>query len=74
VAKKKTVAKKNSQTKSKPMAKKKPVSKKKAKKILSDGTVKGKPLSEKQQGLFGVIASGKKPKKMSKAKKNKKAK
>ena len=30
----------------------------KAKKILKDGKVRGKPLSSKQKGLFGLIAGG----------------
>ena len=38
-----------------------PVSKWKAREILSDGTVHGKALTERQRGFFGVIASGKKP-------------
>lgn len=38
-----------------------PVTPGKAKKILRHGSVHGKPLSRKQQGLFGVIASGKRP-------------
>lgn len=33
----------------------------KARKILRDDSVKGNPLSDKQKGLFGVIASGKRP-------------
>lgn len=37
--------------------------KKKAKKIMQDGTVRGKPITPKQGGLMGVIASGKKPQK-----------
>jgi hypothetical protein len=43
------------------MAKK--LTKQKAKKMLEHGTVRGKRLSKKQRGLFGVIASGKKPRK-----------
>lgn len=38
-----------------------PVTPGKAKKILRHGSVHGKALSRKQQGLFGVIASGKRP-------------
>ena len=34
----------------------------KAKKILTDGTVRGKPLSAKQKKFFGAIAGGQKPK------------
>ena len=30
----------------------------KAKKILSDGTVRGNPLTQGQKGLFGAIAGG----------------
>jgi len=33
----------------------------KAKKILKDGKVRNKSLTKKQKGLFGVIASGRKP-------------
>ena len=33
----------------------------KAKKILSDGTVNGKPLTAKQKAYFGLIAGGGKP-------------
>lgn len=36
----------------------KPVSKAKARKILKDGSVRGKALTKKQRGLFGAIASG----------------
>jgi len=36
----------------------------KAGKILSDKEVRGKPLTEKQRGLFGLIASGKRPTKL----------
>jgi len=35
----------------------------KAKKMLKHGEVRGKRLTKKQKGLFGVIASGKKPRK-----------
>lgn len=34
----------------------------KAKKMLHEGVANGRPLSAKQRGLFGIIASGKKPK------------
>ena len=37
------------------------ISKTKAKKILKDGSVRGKRLSKRQKGLFGVIAGGGKP-------------
>lgn len=43
------------------MAQRKGPSRAKAKKILRDGTVRGHKLTKKQRGLFGVIASGKKP-------------
>ena len=33
----------------------------KAKKILREGVARGKPLSKRQRGFFGVIASGKTP-------------
>lgn len=36
------------------------LNKKKAKEILHDGTVRGKPITKKQRGLMGLIASGKK--------------
>ena len=38
----------------------------KAKKMLRHGEVRGKPLSKKQKGLFGVIAGGKRPVRMKK--------
>lgn len=38
----------------------------KAKEILTDGTVRGKPITTKQRGLMGIIASGKVPKKVRK--------
>ncbi|MBI4009130.1 hypothetical protein HY357_02765 [Candidatus Roizmanbacteria bacterium] len=34
----------------------------KAKKILSDGTVRGKKLTGKQKKFFGAVAGGQKPK------------
>ncbi len=37
---------------------KKPVSQSKAKKILRDGEIRGKPLTDPQEGLFGLIAGG----------------
>ena len=43
------------------MVKRKGTTKKKAREILRDGTVHGKKLTKKQLGLFGIIASGKKP-------------
>ena len=36
-------------------------SKAKSKEMLKHGTVHGKPLTDKQKGLFGLIAGGKKP-------------
>lgn len=42
--------------------KKKDISKSKAREILQDGTVRGKALTEAQRGLFGLIASGRRPK------------
>jgi len=38
------------------------ISKKKAKEMLKNPP-RGKPLTKKQRGLFGLIAGGKKPKK-----------
>ncbi len=35
----------------------------KAKEIMHDGTVRGKPITTKQRGLFGIIMAGKVPKK-----------
>jgi len=35
----------------------------KAKKMLSEGKANGKPLTAKQKRYFGLIASGKKPRK-----------
>ena len=46
------------------MKKKKGPSKAKAKEILNHGTVHGKALTEKQRGFMGVVASGKKPKRL----------
>ena len=34
------------------------VTKAKAKKILRDGTIRGRPLTAKQRGMFGAIAGG----------------
>lgn len=47
----------------------KPVSQAKAKEIMHHGEVHGKPLTEKQKGLFGLIAGGGKPTRMKKKKK-----
>lgn len=44
--------------KKRPKTKKAPVSAAKAKKILKDGSVDGKPLTEKQKRFFGRIAGG----------------
>jgi len=41
-------------------------SRKKAKKILKHGEVRGKSLTKPQQGLFGLIAGGKKPTRLKK--------
>jgi len=38
----------------------------KAKEILHDGTVRGKPITTKQRGLFGIIMAGKTPTKVKK--------
>jgi hypothetical protein len=38
----------------------------KAKEILKDGTVRGKPITTKQRGLFGIIVAGRKPTKIAK--------
>jgi len=39
----------------------------KAKKMLHDNSAQGHPLTKKQRGLFGVIASGKKPRRKKKS-------
>ena len=39
------------------------VSREKARKILRDGKINGKPLTEKQRKYFGAIAGGEKPRK-----------
>lgn len=39
----------------------KTLTKKKAKTILREGEVRGKKLTKRQRGLFGLVASGKKP-------------
>ena len=36
-------------------------SKRKARMMLKDDSANGQPLTSKQRGLFGIIASGKKP-------------
>ncbi len=51
------------------MAGKKPVSVHKAKKILRDKEVRGKVLTKKQKGFFGLLASGKTPTKLKKRRK-----
>lgn len=40
------------------MARKAPVTRKKAKKILRHGSVRGHPLTDAQEGMFGAIAGG----------------
>ena len=37
------------------------LTKRKAAIMLEEGTVHGQPLTSKQRGLFGIIASGKRP-------------
>lgn len=51
---------------------KKPVSQKKAKKIMRHGEIKGKDLTPKQEGLFGLIAGGGTPTRMKKGSKKRK--
>lgn len=41
------------------MSRRKGPSREKAREILHDGTVHGHPLTKKQRGLMGAIASGK---------------
>ena len=43
------------------MAKK--LTRNKAKKILKDGSVRGKKLSKRQRGMFGAVATGKRVRK-----------
>ncbi len=43
------------------MAKKRWPSRSKARKMLRDGTIRGKKITKRQRGLFGLIASGKRP-------------
>lgn len=38
-----------------------PPSRKKARQMLNDNSAQGHPLTKKQRGYFGLIASGKKP-------------
>ncbi len=38
----------------------------KAKEIMHDGAVRGKPITTKQRGLFGIIVAGKTPTKVKK--------
>lgn len=45
------------------------LTKKKAKMMLHEGMAMGRPLTKAQKGLFGLIASGKKPRKVKKKKK-----
>jgi hypothetical protein len=35
----------------------------KAKRILKDGSVRGKPLTRRQKRMFGAVAAGQKPRK-----------
>ncbi len=49
--------------------KKKKLTKAKAKLILSEGIIRGKPLTTKQKGFFGAIAGGTVKKKKRKKKK-----
>lgn len=51
------------------MAKK--LTKAKAKKILRDKTVRGKKLTVKQKRFFGLVASGKRPTRLKRAKRKK---
>jgi len=44
-------------------AKRKRLTKEKARKILHDGKVRGKPLTEKARKFMGAMASGERPKK-----------
>lgn len=44
--------------------------KEKAKKILRDGSVRGKPLTKPQKGFFGARAGGAKPRARKKRKKS----
>lgn len=39
------------------------ISQAKAKQMLRDNSAQGHPLTKKQKGLFGLIASGKRPRK-----------
>jgi hypothetical protein len=50
----------------KPQSGKSLPSKDKAKKMMDDGTVRGKPITTKQRGLFGIIMAGKAPMKVKK--------
>jgi hypothetical protein len=53
------------QTKSLPNAKSLPTQGK-AKQMMDDGAVRGKPITTKQRGLFGIILAGKTPTKVKK--------
>jgi hypothetical protein len=44
----------------------------KAKKMLSHGEVKGKPLTSAQKGMFGIIAGGRTPTKVRRLKRRRK--
>lgn len=48
------------------------ISQAKAKKILKDGEINGKPLTDKQRKLFGLIASGKAPTRLAEMMRHKK--
>jgi hypothetical protein len=45
-----------------------PLTQHKAGKMLKHGEVRGKPLTKKQKGLFGLVKGGKKPSRLSDAK------
>ncbi len=38
----------------------------KAKKMMDDKTIRGKPITDKQRGLFGIIVAGRTPTKVKK--------
>jgi hypothetical protein len=46
-----------------PARRKPSISSQKAREMLRHGEVRGHPLTKRQKGLFGVIASGKRPRK-----------
>ncbi len=51
------------------MARKKTLTKRKARLILHEGEVRGHKLTEKQRGLFGLVAGGGKPTRLRKKRK-----